>query len=436
MTLARRLTLGLALCAAACRPGAAKGREVELRPEPAVDLVLRAFEHHPLVALSEGAGHGQPDTQQFFARLVRDARFPRTVRNIVVEFGNARYQPVMDRYINGDAVAHDELRHAWENTTQVSGTWSLPMYEQMFSEVRTVNATLPAPLRIRVLLGDPPIDWRSVTGPADEDMNDWRDAHFAHIVQHEVVNRHDNALLLIGGAHLSRKVIFPNSLIHLLDARVPGETWVVSVLDMARVDPGIQPRFRGWNLPAGATVHGTWLGTLDARQVGFNLSEGVIEDDVDAVVVLSTSAPRQQDMPELRPAYALELARRRALGQMTLPFRGAKIRFRENDSDFDTGSREPLEAVLGQLRHDQGLTLMVKAFADAREPEPAALSTTRAGVLVNWLVENGVRRDRLVATGCGASRPLTFGRTAADRAMNRRAELVRLTATAACAPPW
>jgi outer membrane protein OmpA-like peptidoglycan-associated protein len=436
MALAGRLLFGLALAAAACRPVATSAPEAELQPEPAVDLLVRAFDSHPLVALSDGAGHGQPATHEFFARLVRDARFPRTARNIVVEFGNARYQSVMDRYISGEGVPRDQLRHAWEDTTQVSGTWSLPMYEQMFSEVRTVNATLPPSLRIRVLLGDPPIDWSSVTGPADEDMNDWRDAHFAHVVQHEVVNQGGKALLLIGGAHLSRTVTFPNSLIHLLDAGLPGGTWVVSVLDIGRIGAVARPRLQSWTAPAGASVRGTWLGQLDVREIGFDLSDGVVEDDVDAVVLLDTTAPHQQDMPALRPPYALELRRRRALADATLPFRGAKIRFAEHAAAFHRDSREPLEAVLRHLLRDRELKLMVKAFADATEPEPLALSIQRAAVLVDWLVEHGIGRDRLVARGCGASRPLTFGRTAADRAMNRRAELVRLSATAACSPPW
>jgi hypothetical protein len=100
-------------------------------PRPAVGLILSAFENHPLLALSEGAGHGQLETRDFFTELI----------------GNARYQPVMDRYVSGGAVTRDELRQIWEHTTQVSGIWSLPMYEQMLVEVRAVNAGLPSALR-------------------------------------------------------------------------------------------------------------------------------------------------------------------------------------------------------------------------------------------------------------------------------------------------
>jgi outer membrane protein OmpA-like peptidoglycan-associated protein len=436
MHAARTFFVVLAVSATTCVSVAHEGRNTDLQPRPAVDLILRAFEDHPVVALSDGAGHGQLDTLEFFTTLVRDKRLPGTLQNIVVEFGNARYQAVMDRYVAGEAVPRDELRHVWEDTTQVSGIWSLPMYQQMFAEVRSLNEALPAAARIRVLLGDPPIDWSTVTGPADEDMNDWRDAHFAHVVEREVINRREKALLLIGGAHIGRRVILPNSLIHLLDSRFPGQVWVVAVLDAGRTDPRIATRLQNWTVPAGAAVRDTWFGELDVKQIGFGLSEGVVEDDMDSVLLLSSVPPRQQDSPALEPTYARELARRRALAHATLPFRGAKIRFEENIAVFAADANEPLQAVLKELLRDRGLRLLVKAFSDAAESDPLAVSTRRAELLVDWLAARGVARDRLVPKGCAALRPLTFGNTAADRAMNRRAELVRLAPTAGCQPPW
>jgi hypothetical protein len=94
----------------------------------------------------------------------------------VVECGNARYQDVVDRYIAGEPVARDQLKRVWAETTIASGMWLAPMYEAVLADVRAVNLTRPPGLRVRVLLGDPPINWSVVRGPADEDMNDWRDA--------------------------------------------------------------------------------------------------------------------------------------------------------------------------------------------------------------------------------------------------------------------
>jgi hypothetical protein len=39
------------------------------------------------------------------------------VNDIVVEFGDAGYQGIIDRYIAGRDVPYDDLRHVWEDTT-------------------------------------------------------------------------------------------------------------------------------------------------------------------------------------------------------------------------------------------------------------------------------------------------------------------------------
>jgi len=194
--------------------------EPPLTPRPAAEYITEAFDRYPLVALSEM--HGNAESKDFFARLIRHPGFAGTVNDIVIEFGNARYQDVVDRYIGGEAVDRNVLRGTWEDTTQISGIWSLPMYEEMLADVRAVNLTVPGDRRLRVLLGDPPLDWTQVTSPADDDMNDWRDAHFAWVVATHVRATRRKALIFVGGGHISRTVVFPNSLIHLLDARFPG----------------------------------------------------------------------------------------------------------------------------------------------------------------------------------------------------------------------
>jgi outer membrane protein OmpA-like peptidoglycan-associated protein len=287
-----------------------------------------------------------------------------------------------------------------------------------------------------VLLGDPPIDWSAVTSPADDDLNDARDAHAADVVAREVMHRRQRALILYGGAHLSRRVVLPNSLIHLLDARFPGRTWVAGVLDYTRVDAGIRQRLPMNGMPTGSSVRNTWLGKLDGQRIGFGLSRGLVEEDVDALLVFSTAPPRLQQAPPLEEEYSLELARRRALGTATLPFRGGKIRFVEGRETLAADADAPLHAVLEELRRDRGLRLLIKGHADRSEPDADALSARRAHIVVAWLAARGVSADRLTATGCGARRPITFGSTDEERAANRWAELVRLTVRAGCDPAW
>ena len=92
--------------------------------------------------------------------LLTDPRLPEVVDDIVVEFGNALYQDTIDRFIAGQPVDNAGLRPVWRKTTQSPlETYDEPVYEQFFRTVRAVNWRLPAGKQIRVLLGDPPIDW-------------------------------------------------------------------------------------------------------------------------------------------------------------------------------------------------------------------------------------------------------------------------------------
>ena len=86
--------------------------------------------------------HGNAESQALFAALVRDSAFQALVSDIVVEFGNARYQDVVDRYVAGDDVLPDVLSRIWRETTQISGIWDLAMYAQMLAVVRDVNRGL------------------------------------------------------------------------------------------------------------------------------------------------------------------------------------------------------------------------------------------------------------------------------------------------------
>ena len=69
---------------------------------------------------------------RFRLALIRDARFPAIVNDIVVEFGTARYQDVIDRFVRGDAVDDGTLCRIWQDTTQPTTAWDLPIYEEFF----------------------------------------------------------------------------------------------------------------------------------------------------------------------------------------------------------------------------------------------------------------------------------------------------------------
>jgi hypothetical protein len=80
----------------------------EPRPAKAVEGIIEVFDRFPLVALGEI--HWCLTEHEFIAALIKHPAFASKVNDIVVEFGNAKYQPLMDRYIAGETVARTELR--------------------------------------------------------------------------------------------------------------------------------------------------------------------------------------------------------------------------------------------------------------------------------------------------------------------------------------
>jgi hypothetical protein len=61
-----------------------------------VEEVLQEFRVCPLVSIGEA--HRNQQVHDFIVRLVTDPRFSQTVDDIVVEFGTARHQDIIDRY--------------------------------------------------------------------------------------------------------------------------------------------------------------------------------------------------------------------------------------------------------------------------------------------------------------------------------------------------
>jgi hypothetical protein len=168
------------------------------KPAPALPWLLETIRANQLVGLGEI--HGSDTQHEFLRQLVSDPDF---VADLVIEFGNARYQNVLDAYIGGEDIPIELLRHVWRNTTQSPiNTWDDPIYARLLASVREANR---AGRRLRVLAGDPPINWEEV-----ETVEDWlafsmnRDGHYASIVEKEVLGRGRRALLLIGGMHLLR----------------------------------------------------------------------------------------------------------------------------------------------------------------------------------------------------------------------------------------
>src|SRR5438046_8016285 len=109
------------------------------RPQDAAAAVLAAFERYDVVGMN--AAHSNERQDAFILSLVRQPAFAQKVNDIVVECGNRSYQPVLDRYIAGEAIPLEEARQAWRSTAirrcALSG-----FYQACFAASHAVNSGL------------------------------------------------------------------------------------------------------------------------------------------------------------------------------------------------------------------------------------------------------------------------------------------------------
>jgi hypothetical protein len=242
---------------------------------PASDLantVLEAFETHRLVGLGESPGlQNHHDVLQM---LLNDPRLPGVIDDIVVEFGNALYQGAVDLFIAGQPVADSDLRLVWQNTTQSPvKTWDAPVYEQFYRTVRAVNWAQPADQQIRVLLGDPPIDWAEITNASELDaFLSRRDIHAASVVEKEVLAKGRRALLCYETPHLLHNPAKlhrpPQSLTAIIEQRTREHVYTISDLVPFAGDPGgLGTKLSRYPRDTVILTAGTWLGSVDPGQI-------------------------------------------------------------------------------------------------------------------------------------------------------------------------
>jgi hypothetical protein len=294
----RRLTVVLAVAlAAVVLTGHAQDapRRPAVRLDP-VSTILDAFGSYQVVALGEGP-HGNEQGHAFRLALIRHPRFTDLVNDIVVESGSARYQDFMDRWVQGEAVPEAELlRAVRENTVTPTPAWDRPMYEEMFRAVRDLNRSLPPHRRLRILLGDPPIDWGEVR-TADE-YRGWllqRDSHPAALIQREVLAKGRRALVVYGDGHFQARSERPGrSLVGILET---SGTKVFAVTSTFADLSAFQKDVAGWPTPWFASLKGTLLGAAPYETffgprppVDFFNANPNIEDHYDAVLVVGAAS--------------------------------------------------------------------------------------------------------------------------------------------------
>jgi hypothetical protein len=260
------LALGCWITFVQCHPGFAQARTPvrEATPLEPVTAVLKALRSHRLVALDEG-DHNNLQGYAFRMALIHHPEFVALVNDIVVESGNSLYQDVLDKFVAGEDVPYDALRRVWQNTTQPNDIWDKPIYEEFYRAVRALNSGLPRERRLRVLLGDPPVDWAAVQTRSD--FPGRPDSFPPELIRRETLAKGRRALIIYGGMHLQRHDHALNyepghGIVEVLERDAPGSVfsiWTSTLTDLQAVQPSVS----SWLNPSLTILRGTLLGAQD-----------------------------------------------------------------------------------------------------------------------------------------------------------------------------
>jgi hypothetical protein len=252
-------------------------------PVEPIAAIVDALRTHDVVALTDP--HSNVQVQTFLLSLIGDPRFVSSVNDIVIETASARYQDAIDRFVRGDDVQRDVLRKAWEEHV-VPNSLGVQA-EEVIRAVRATNASLRSERRLRVIAGDPPIDWDNITSA--EDLQRWvelRDSYPSDLIRRQVLDRGRRALVLYGQGHLQRRQILSN-----YDMSTWQSQTVVSLLGH---DPAVRifnvwtlldsnvelpDEVASWHAPSLAELQGTSMGAKDfedfSRGFGFGTRFGI-----------------------------------------------------------------------------------------------------------------------------------------------------------------
>jgi hypothetical protein len=209
----------------------------------------------------------------------------------------------------------------WQNTTQPGEIWDVPMYYEFFAAVREVNQKTGS--QVRVVLGDPPIDWASIQNA--EQLRAYypqRDPHGARVIQQEVLQKNRRALLIFGAGHIvGRDDLRANTVVAILARESNARIFTISngYPEVARFEAGST-----WPVPSLIRVKGTTLG-VEPSEAGAPL-----EQDFDAVLHLG--GPAALAMNRLPgsvcddPDYLAMRFKRYALADPVNPDAGASLK--------------------------------------------------------------------------------------------------------------
>ena len=173
--------------------------QVVTQAKSADDAILRAFDTHNFVAI--GDYHWNDAFIRYATELVSKPEFSEQVNHIVVEFGNAKYQSILDDYLAGGEVSESQLNTMLRGSLYFMA-WMPDVYRDFFKAIKQRNEALPESKKIQVHLAEAPFDWDAL-----QDVTVWKKAaknktdHFYQVASERIKNN-EKALMIFGAFHL------------------------------------------------------------------------------------------------------------------------------------------------------------------------------------------------------------------------------------------
>ena len=225
--------------------------------------IIQLFEYRPLVAIGEIHGHSQ--LYDFLNDLMLSPAFHSIVNDIVIEGGNALYQPLLDDYISGKNVTKAELQKLWLNTTQSPvDPWRHHNYWKLLQTIRALNQGLSENQRLRVIAADPKIDWPEISSLEEyEAARGNRNEFYSQTVIEEVLKKGRKALLIAGGAHFGNHESSNRFINQRIDQAYPNSVVVIQApAGLGPSNSKLEEKLANWPLGTITAVKDTWIGSL------------------------------------------------------------------------------------------------------------------------------------------------------------------------------
>ena len=180
----------------------------------AEDYILQTLHDYNIIGFGEGA-HGLENSHHFLLKMFDNQKIQETIDIVIVEFANTDYQHILDKYIFGDDINLNELSNIWRESTQSPGRLGdIPVYFELLKKIRGVNLTLSLKNKIRVVGGDPSINWNTINTLNDykDKIGFKRDTFPAQLAIDFAINDLKKVLLIYSGFHLTK--VFDKTLAH------------------------------------------------------------------------------------------------------------------------------------------------------------------------------------------------------------------------------